>query len=209
MGRPLKRVDQIRDLGVIHDSKLTYEYHVDYIVKKANRTLGFVKRSCSQFKTVKIVKILYCSYVWNPQYNIYVDRIECVQRKLMRYLQFKSNIQDIDYEARCKRHHILPLKERRDISDLNLLAKIAQSQVDSPQLLSKIGLQVPTRTVRHPVALHIPRTHTKYRRNSYFTRAAVCYNVISRSPDIMVDLFNIKPHKLKKILAERWFAMVS
>ena len=41
----LEHVDTIRDLGVILDKKLTFQPHVDHIVKKANRVLGLLIRS--------------------------------------------------------------------------------------------------------------------------------------------------------------------
>lgn len=60
----LKLVNEFYDLSVIHDTtKLTYEKHIDNITNKANKTHGFVMRSCSQFSNIKTIKILYYSYV--------------------------------------------------------------------------------------------------------------------------------------------------
>ncbi|CAH2105604.1 unnamed protein product [Euphydryas editha] len=58
-----KVVDEIRDLGVTHDSKLTYEKHINNIVKKANKSMGFILRQSTQLSSIQLVKILYCSYV--------------------------------------------------------------------------------------------------------------------------------------------------
>ena len=44
-GTVLEHVDQIRDLGIIIDSKLTFAQHVDHAVKRANRALGLLMRS--------------------------------------------------------------------------------------------------------------------------------------------------------------------
>lgn len=63
----LEQVDTVRDLGVIHDSKLTYERHVDHIVKKAYRTMGFVLRASSQFTNLKVL-ILFPSVESSLQY---------------------------------------------------------------------------------------------------------------------------------------------
>ena len=41
----MEHVDQIRDLGIIIDSKLTFAQHVDHAVKRANRALGLLMRS--------------------------------------------------------------------------------------------------------------------------------------------------------------------
>ncbi|KAL0820084.1 hypothetical protein ABMA28_006029 [Loxostege sticticalis] len=215
-GMGLKNVDEIHDLGVTHDSKLTYETHVEQIVKKATRTLGFIMRSCSQFHNLKVAKLLYCTYVrsileygsqvWNPQYNIYINKIECIQRKFMRFLQYKSRTYLESYEHRCKKHHTLPLHERRNIADLVLLFKISQSKIDSPHLLSLINLRVPHRALRRPAALFTPHSTTKYRQNSYFIRAPNVF--IAMADDLELDLFNTSVSSLKKRYSKRWFEAV-
>lgn len=210
----LKRLNEVRDLGVIHDSKLLYEKHIDHIAKRANRAMGFIKRSCSQFSNVKAVKILYCSYVrsileycsqiWNPQYDIYVNRLECVQRKFMRFLQCKCKTNDLSYAARCKRHHMMPLKERRTMSDISTVVKIAQSIIDSPHLLSLIRLRVPTRSARIPsLSLYVPHCATNYRQNSFIIRSANCFNELVGFPEL--DIFNSKPSSFKRAFSNRWF----
>lgn len=215
--RNLKRVNEIKDLGVIHDTKFTYEKHINAISKKAIKVMGFVIRSCSQFSSIKIIKILYCSFVrsaleycsqiWCPQYGIYINRLETIQRKFMRFLQYKCNQYDTSYESRCKRHHILPLMERRKIADTVLYVKIAQSLVDCPNLLSSVKLRVPNRSVRRLVTLFIPQSHTKYRHNSFLVRTATQVNRLLESNDL--DLFNSKPSKFKQAIASGWFESVS
>ena len=46
-GTMLERLDKMRDLGVILDSKLTFTAHVDSAVSKARRALGVLMRSFS------------------------------------------------------------------------------------------------------------------------------------------------------------------
>ncbi|KAL0822801.1 hypothetical protein ABMA28_004807 [Loxostege sticticalis] len=212
-GTRLQNLTEVRDLGVIHDSKLTYELHVDSVVKRANRTLGFIMRSCSQFQSVKVAKVLYCSYVrsileycsqiWNPQYNIYIDRLECVQRKFMRYLQYKSKTYIDNYIGRCSRHHILPLQDRRKIADIVFLLKVAQCKIDSPHLLSLINLRAPSRTLRRPITLSVPHSISNYRQNSFFIRAANVFNLMAGDSDI--DLFNSSINSVKRNLFKDWF----
>lgn len=205
-GTSLKQVDEIRDLGVIQDSMLLYDKHVDNIAKRANKALGFVIRASSQFSCIKVVKILYCTYVrsileycsqvWSPQYDIYINRIESIQRRFLRFIQFKCKCHDIDYDARCRRHHMLPLQKRRQIADIVFLSKIAQSRIDSPQLLANIKLKIPNRSARHTIRLEVPFSATNYRKNSFFSRAVVTYNNLVDIPEL--DLFNSKAHKIKK-----------
>lgn len=212
-GLELQRVKEIRDLGVIHDSKLAYGMHIDHIVKKANKVLGFILRTSSQFSSLKVVKVLYCSFVrsileygsqiWNPQYNVYISRIEAVQRKFLRFLQFKCKSHDNDYEARCRRQHILPLYERRNIGDVVFLSKICQSSVDSPYLLSKINIKIPNRSCRYPVALDIACSASNYRSNSFLIRSARLYNKLVDCSEF--DLFNTKPNTFRNKLSKNWF----
>lgn len=62
-------------------------------------------------------------------------------KKIMKFLCFKLHIpyNSINYHKLCKRVHLLPLKERRNISDITFVFKIASNQVDCPELLSRIG----------------------------------------------------------------------
>lgn len=127
----LKKVTTIKDLGVKMDCKLLFDQHIDYIVNRASKALGFVIRVSADFRSLKTIKILYCAFVrshleyasqvWNPQYEIYKSRIEAVQKKFLRYLDYKARQYSDDYNHRCKRYHFLPLHYRRDINDINFI----------------------------------------------------------------------------------------
>ena len=60
-GEQIERVYEMRDLGVIMDSKLSFNSHREYAKKKADARLAFVKREC--FKTLNLdnAKLLYGS----------------------------------------------------------------------------------------------------------------------------------------------------
>nr|XP_026488482.1 uncharacterized protein LOC113395139 [Vanessa tameamea] len=98
----LKPVEEIRDLDVIHDKKLTYAKHVDEIAKKANKAMGFILRQSSLFREVKVLKILYFSYVrstleyrsqvWNSQYHVHENRFvpSEIESKVNRITQLQN-----------------------------------------------------------------------------------------------------------------------
>ena len=91
-GSPLGCVDQISDLGVLFSSNLDFTSHIDNVINKSLRMLGFVKRSTGGFSSINAIKTLYSSYVrahleyaasvWSPNYMCHINRIERVQRKL-------------------------------------------------------------------------------------------------------------------------------
>jgi hypothetical protein len=204
-----------RDLGLYQDPKLIFDIHIDKIVKKASRSLGFIMRSTSKFKKIKPIKVLYCSFVrsileyasvvWNPCYDIYIKRIESIQRKFLKFLQFKTNTTDSCYHDRCVRHHFLPLDLRRKVSDLVYLTKILSGSVDSPELIMNIDFRIPRASSRHYRPLAIPQTKTNYRQNSYFVRAARSMNELCHCND-QLDLHLLKPAIIKNLMASSFFA---
>lgn len=152
----------------------------------------------SEFEQIKTIKILYYTYirshleyvsqVWNPVYDIYINQIERIQKRFLRYLQFRLKKFMSNYSARCRKFHILPHKESRRAADLSYLLDIASSSIDCPELLGQLRLRTPTLSVRSPNLLHIPRVCSIYRQNSYLIRSCRCYNEMAREVDI--DLFN-------------------
>ncbi|KAI5643275.1 hypothetical protein NE865_04693 [Phthorimaea operculella] len=59
----LESVGEIRDLGLTLDKNLDFRSHMTDICKKANKTLGFIMRTASQLKSVKVAIVLYNAYV--------------------------------------------------------------------------------------------------------------------------------------------------
>lgn len=47
----ISRVNSVRDLGVTFDSKLIFDTHIDNVIKKASRALGFIFRISSEFNS--------------------------------------------------------------------------------------------------------------------------------------------------------------
>ena len=98
-GASLIRFRNVVGLGVSFDDKLSFSSHICTVVGRANRTLGFIIRNCSDFRCVSTIVRLYyalvrplleyCSVVWNPCYNVYVDMLERVQKFFLRFLFLK------------------------------------------------------------------------------------------------------------------------
>ena len=47
LGTEIERVNQVKDLGVILDSQLTFKPHISFTVDKASRVLGFIFRTAN------------------------------------------------------------------------------------------------------------------------------------------------------------------
>lgn len=211
-GHNLQRVATIKDLGVIQDSGLIFDSHINIISTKASKALGFIMRISKEFESAKTIKILYCAYVrsnleyasqvWNPMYNVYVSRLEKIQRRFVRFLnyKFKSNL---EYTEACCRHHLLPLVKRREMADVIYLYKIVTGLIDCPQLLSAIRFNIPVRTNRYQRVFLISSASTNYRRNSYLQR--VCDNLNKLVQHVDIDLFNTSISSLRSTLYSYFF----
>lgn len=214
-GQVLPRSDSIRDLGVHHDSKLTFESHVDAIVAKASRSLGFIMRLSKCFTQAKTLKILYCTFVrshleyaseiWNPCYHKYIDRIENIQKRFIKYLCYHQRVpyQSENYLNLCKKFHLLPLINRREISDCVLVLKTFNNNINSSEILSKFYFNVPGRSKRSNPPLRVPFASTNYRQNSFFVRASRNFNRVCEQYDF--DPFATGVSVARKCLSLNFF----
>lgn len=162
---PLSRVETMKDLGVIFDSKLSFDAHINNAVTKAYKTLGFISRSLSKFKNTETYKILYftyvrshleyCSSVWSPYYDNKIGAIERVQRRFTRSIYRKFRYpEEKHYCMRNIRLSILSLEDRRTIADEMILYKIYSLRLNT--------------TLNHELQLNLPRRTTRFNNNIFY-----------------------------------------
>lgn len=186
---PLERVSTFKDLGVILDHQLNFRDHIDSIVAKSNRLLGFVRRATKDFRNPLSIKCLYCSLVrsnleyasviWDPMYKIDIDRIERVQKQLILHLLNKMNWQfDLKlpmwqnkrnlppYTERCKIVNLESLSDRRKIAASMFIADVLMSAVDFTEFLANIDIHVPCKPVRVKHFIYLPTFKSNYAHNA-------------------------------------------
>ena len=61
--RLLERVTSVSDLGVIYDSNLSFQYHIDFICNKSSKVLSSIMRHSKYFLKSESFILLYNSYV--------------------------------------------------------------------------------------------------------------------------------------------------
>lgn len=201
-GQILPRCDGVRDLGVYHDSKLLFDTHIEQVVAKASKALGFVMRISKCFKKGKTFKILYCAFVrshleyasqiWNPRYDKYIDRLEGVQKRFIRILCYRLNIpyRSENYINLCKKFHLQPLVNRRRLADCSFLLKLLSNEIDCPNLLQNLSFCIPQKSVRFNPPISIPFSSSNYRQNTYMLRASKDFNKLCK--EYSFDPFNTK-----------------
>lgn len=193
--KSLRRVTEVRDLGVHLDSELSFRKHFDIITAKAYKMLGFIFRQSKDFKQPNTLILLfnsfvrsvleYASTVWNPQYLNHIYNIERIQNKFIKRLKYKFKF----FDTSC----FLSLENRREMRDQMFLYKIINHYVDSPYLLSRIYLYCKYNS-RHQKAFVIQNCSRNYTKNRFVIRACENYNKLHKQ----ADLFHEKPLCYKK-----------
>ena len=207
-GVPLSRVDRVRDLGVTFHSSLSFNIHIENILSKANKMVGFIKRQCCSFTNVlpmlqlyySLVRpvLEYCSVVWCPSYGIHIKRVENVQRRFVNYILFKLAIDrsDYSYQGRLRLLGMQSLEARRKNDSIKMGYKILSNQLDCNDLTGCLALRVPSLDTRCHDLFHVRFHRTNYGMHSPLT--VMCRNLNSLPPEC--DLFHCTLAQLKSFL---------
>lgn len=202
----LSNVHSCLDLGVMMDAKLNFNSHISMIVNKAYRNLGFIKRWAKDLKDPYVTKLLfislvrpiveYASVVWTPQYNIYSNMIESVQKQFLlfalRQTYCNSGFSLPSYEMRLKLINLPTLLSRRKMLNALFVLKILSGDVYSPTLLGMINLNVPCRNLRRSDLIKLSCETTNYGVHSPFRCACNDLNCLYSIIDFQCSYNTVK-----------------
>lgn len=59
-GVKIERVNEMTDLGVTVDSKLSFSAHIEYVTNKSKAALSFVKKACRNQFEIENAKLFHC-----------------------------------------------------------------------------------------------------------------------------------------------------
>ena len=193
----LEHVQEIRDLGVWLDTKLTFQAHINRTVSKANRMLGLLMRSLQNCRTAarlmpapilaayfgNVRSILeYGSVIWGGAAKTHLERLERIQHKFLMWLAAHTHLPQqhlsFSYNDLLDHFKIASLSKRRLKADILFIYKILISRIDSTFLLGNFPLHVPQRRTREGrnQLLHISFGRVETVKNGLFTRAARAFN---------------------------------
>eukprot|EP00745_Piridium_sociabile_P040062 TRINITY_DN76314_c0_g1_i2.p1 TRINITY_DN76314_c0_g1~~TRINITY_DN76314_c0_g1_i2.p1 ORF type:complete len:1167 (+),score=240.29 TRINITY_DN76314_c0_g1_i2:25-3525(+) len=208
-GEFLKSVSAIPYLGVMISDDLKWQPHINNICKKANTTLGFLRRNlrhfpkpCKRTAYIALVRstLEYASVVWDPYYQGDIDQLERIQHRAARFItgDYKSRNPGCVSEMLGKLH--LPsLQERRHDKRLSLLFRVVEGSVPGlppvsfiteqkrnkrriipKQFADCVASNIIIRSARqNSRPLKVPEGTTEEFKNSYFVRSVVDWNNLS------------------------------
>lgn len=207
----IKTVDEIEDLGILFDSKLTFNSHVDKLIPKAYSTLAFIKRNCKDFSDPYTLKLLFTSFVrskleygaliWSPHYDVHISRIERIQRRFINYALPHLNLIDPrpSYRSRCQHLGLESLEMRRKVQTMLFVYDLINGNIDCSDLLGKITFKVPYVNLRHHEIFYVACHRTNYVLNSPLIRSLIDYNLLHNNH--MVE-FNASKTNFKNFLLQ-------
>lgn len=202
----LTKVKSVKDLGVMLDSKLVFDTHIENIIRKAYRNLGFIARNTKSFTKPASVVALYnslvrshlefVSIVWNPNYVKYIERIEKVQIKFINMLNYRfcRHLHYRPYEISLKHYRILKLSSRRLISYVLFLYRLLNSNIDCDYILSELNFNIKLRTTRSTNLFYLNVNSNNYSCNSPITLIQRNYNEYFNH----IDLFDKSLNQIKR-----------
>jgi hypothetical protein len=143
-GTMLTEHEEQRDLGIIIHSSLKPSQQCVAAAKKANKMLGMIKRNIecrSPFIVSRLYKQLirphleYCIQAWRPWLQKDIQLLEAVQRRATKII---TGFNDLPYEERLRRLHLLPLERRHERGDVIQTFKILKGmeKVDAGKFFS-------------------------------------------------------------------------
>ena len=195
----LEHVTTAKYLGVTISSNLKWDVHINNICKKANSTLGFLRRNLNisstsikeqAYKSLVRPSLEYACSVWDPYLQQDIDNIEKVQRRAARFVTNKYR--NISSVGNMLQHlEWRSLSDRRKDSRLVMLYKIEHEKVAIP----KNNILIPqTRQTRHSNSnsFQIPSCKTQYRKESFFPRTITDWNKL---PDNIVNCTSVESFK--------------
>ena len=183
-GQVLSTVPSTNYLGLTIQDDGEWREHINHLESKGNKMLGFLKRNLKiDNKSAKIegYKMLvrqpieYASIIWDPYYQIDINKFEKIQRRAARFVQGDYK-QSSSVTAMLDTLQWPSLEQRRRETRINYLAKIMTDKVAVKKDLLIPATDRPRRS--HNYQLKLITTTRNYRKFSFFPRTIQEWNAL-------------------------------
>ena len=184
---PISNVQKATYLGVTLQHDLSWDEHVNKIVTKANKSLGFLRRNL-KVKSKKIKETAYLSIVrpcleyacsvWDPYTEKLIKKLETVQRRAARWVSSRYR-QTSSVEDMISNLQWTSLKSRRIQANKNNLFKYANNKLQIYSINKPLRSSIPPRHSsrnNHPLFFNYPPGAPSYRQETFFPRTIKLWN---------------------------------
>ncbi len=173
-GQAVETVDHMRDLGVLVDGQLSFDHHINDIVKRAHvRSIVLLKTFARRdrafllrlFITYIRPLVEYASAVWNPTSVATTRKLESVQRRFTKLVLRNG---PLSYAERLKELGLESLKQRRANVDLITMFNMISGEL----FYNRDSLPIGTRG-----RLQQPLVHNERERRHFHIRTIAGFNL--------------------------------
>ena len=143
-GHILQQVPENPYFGVTISEDLKWSSHISKITKKANSTLGFLKRNlkhcplnCRMTAYISLIRstLEYSSVIWDPFLQKDIDKLEKVQRQAARFISGDYISDDHGCVTQMLSDlHLPQLRDRRKANRLAFFFKVVEGLVPALQI---------------------------------------------------------------------------
>ncbi|XP_055633092.1 uncharacterized protein LOC129773504 [Toxorhynchites rutilus septentrionalis] len=196
----LSRVQTIRDPA------LSFQNHYEDIIDKARRQLGFVSKLSREFRDPYTLRSLYsclvrpfletASLIWDPYRSTMAARIESIQGRFVRFalrlLPWNDPLNLPPYEHRCQLIGLETLKQRRKRAKAIFIARLLVPEIDAPNVLAQIAINVPGYTLRRSDFLRLPFRRRDYSLHEPIRSMMECFNDVAHLFDFNITINEFK-----------------
>lgn len=187
LGEELKSVTHIPYLGIEITNNLNWTTHIQTVVSKSNKVLGFLRRNLHQcpenikaqaYKSLVRPNLEYASAAWDPYRQKDINMLEQVQRRAARFVT-KCHSREPGCVTQALQHlQWESLQSRREASRLSLFYK-GTHNLAAITIPTYFSPQTNTNTRQfHPSKFIQPAARTDGYKFSYFPRTIVKWNTL-------------------------------
>ena len=212
-------------MGIILDSKLNFQEHIDKIYCESSKKMYFIVRNTKNFKDTKCIRTLYMSLVrsklsygsqiWRPQYYNRIYFLSKIQNRVLRHLSFIDGNPlprfSHDYSQISKKMKLPTLKSVMDVNDVKTLLKICSGKLECGQIAENLpwdtrNAQVNTRGAKLPFYLNV--NSAKYLDNEPLYRMCKLVNMFFACNNLnnFEYLANLSEYLIDKNIKKTFFA---
>lgn len=183
--QPLEGKDAVKYLGVTVHHKLSWNEHICNIVKKANSSIGFLRRNLqihqkhiksNAYKTLVRPQIEYASTVWDPFTQENQNKIEMVQRRAARFV-CNNYSREASVTAMLDELGWCSLKQRRTDQRLIMLYKIVNNLIEVDIVNELKPHSRHSRNI-HSNSFRVPLERKTYLKYSFLPRTLEQWNAL-------------------------------
>ena len=205
----IERVDSTKFIGVVMDSKLTWQLHIQYIRSKIAKGLGVICKARKVLNSETLIVLYnsiiypyltYCIEVWGCAVQTHLLSLIQMQKKVIRVLtSSKYNAESYPLFRQLK---LLNVKEVYIYSTVSFMFKFVKGILPEIfNLLFKRNSEISKRYTRQTHMLNLPICRTMLYKNTIIFQGPKAWNVISNQINSNCSIHAFK-RQLKRYILE-------